>query len=79
MQLRANAIARDKLGLAVTPSDVWLLSTSDRPDNPSALESYLLRGAAGEERLRLCLTPVIAKLVNPEANGTVRARPHEKI
>lgn len=79
MQVKANAIARDKLGLAVTPSDVWLLSTSDRPDNPSSLESYLLRGAAGEERLRLCLTPVIAQLVDPATNGTVRARPHEKV
>jgi hypothetical protein len=81
-QAPAIARARKTLGLDLQAADVFLLATGAKPEdenNITDLQSYLLRGGAGEEKLRLCLTPTIAQLVNPSLDATVRARPHEGI
>jgi len=70
---------RQNLGLSLAPSDVFLLATSAPAPSPSELEQYLLRGGKGEERVRLCLAPTIAGIINPTIDGTVRARAHEGI
>lgn len=78
---QAPAIDRvqSALGLKLQPSDVFLLATAPASENPTALESYLTRGGKGDEKLRLCLTPTIASLVNPAIDARVIARVHEGI
>ena len=71
--------ARTRLGLDLRASDVWLLATARPSGAPTDLERYLLRGGRGEEKLRLCLTPTIASIINPQVGGAVRARAHEGI
>jgi hypothetical protein len=74
----AVAELRGNLGLDLEGSDVYMLATAAVPKNPTDLEKYLRRGT-GHEKLRLCLTPTIARLVNPLMDATVRARPYERI
>lgn len=78
-QTPALAKVRQKLGIALDASDVVLLATSKPSGNMSELEKYLLRGGKGDEKSRLCLTPTIASIVNPDIDATVRARAHEGI
>lgn len=78
-QLPAVETARAELGFDLAPSDVWLLATAGKSGAPGDLERYLLRGSTGEERARVCLTPLIATIIDPVACGTVRARPHETL
>jgi hypothetical protein len=78
-QAPALAAAQKKLGLRLVPSDVCLLATAAPSPQPSELERYLLRGGKGAERLRLCLTPTIASIINPHVDGRVKARAHEGI
>ncbi len=79
-QKPALAHTEKMLGLKLQPSDVYLLGTmipGTSGQNPSDLERYLTRGSQGEELVRVCLTPTIAKIIDPKINSTVRARPHE--
>jgi hypothetical protein len=71
--------ARAKLKLDLAPADIYMLATGKPSAEPTDLEQYLLRGGKGEEKVRLCLTPTIARLVNPAIDSTVRARAHEGI
>jgi hypothetical protein len=79
VQAQALESASDILGLPLQSADVYLLGTAKPGDNPSDLERYLTRGSAGEELVRVCLTPTMAKLIDPRIDNTVRARPHEKL
>ncbi|MDE1151814.1 MAG: hypothetical protein PW788_04675 [Micavibrio sp.] len=69
--------ARETLGLDLTPADVWMLATATPVNAEDPLHRYLTRGGRGDEKLRLCLTPSIAHIINPAVDGTVRARAHE--
>lgn len=71
--------ARERLGLDLQSADVYMLAVGKPSGRMPELEQYLLRGGKGEEMVRLCLTPTIARLVNPALDSTVRARPHEGI
>ena len=77
VQQQAIAHANNALNLQLTPSDVYLLGTMKPPAQPTDLQRYLTRGSDGEALVRVCLTPTMAKIINPEINNTVRARPHE--
>lgn len=50
--------AYDKLGLTLTPSDVYMLATGV-PEGDSELNQYLTRAG----RLRVCLTPGMSKMI----------------
>ncbi|HYD17951.1 MAG TPA: hypothetical protein VEF76_05700, partial [Patescibacteria group bacterium] len=71
----AIATARARLGLDLAASDVALLATA--PVGDDDFTQYLARGGEGERRARLCLTPMIAAIINPDIDPTVRARAHE--
>ncbi len=73
----AIAKASRNLGMALDAADVVLLATAPAPAEPDPLHRYLMRGGKGDEKLRLCLTPLIATIINPDVDGTVRARAHE--
>lgn len=77
VQMQAVHQANQALGLHLVPSDVFLLGTMPPRTNPSDLERYLTRGSAGEDLVRVCLTPTMAHIIDPKLNTTVRARPHE--
>lgn len=79
IQKKAIAIANKALGFNLLPSDVYLLGTMEPGTSPTDLERYLTRGPAGEKLVRVCLTPAMAKIIDPRINNTVRARPHEKL
>lgn len=76
---QASAIdhANRRLGLALAPSDVFLLGTMPPRRDPTDLERYLTRGSQGEELVRVCLTPTMAHDIDTRIDPTVRARPHE--
>jgi O-acetylhomoserine/O-acetylserine sulfhydrylase-like pyridoxal-dependent enzyme len=65
------------LGMELTASDVFLLGTMKPRANPTDLERYLTRGSRAEALVRVCLTPLMAGIIDPKLNITVRARPHE--
>lgn len=67
------------LGLSLKPADVYLLAGSVPSQKPSALEKYLTRGCAGEEIVRVCLTPRMAHMIDPKLNPHVQARYHETL
>ncbi len=67
--------ASDRLGLDLVPSDVFLLATAELKEGAKDLEKYLSRAG----RLRVCLTPSIASIVNPSVSRIVRARAHETV
>lgn len=68
-----------QLGLSLVPSDVSLLATSAAPVNPSELESFLLRGSADQQRVRVCLTPRMAHAIDPRLTPSVAPRYYERI
>lgn len=78
-QMPAIAKTKRTLGLDLVPADVFLLAAAPYDGKGDELAQYLVRGGAGEEKLRLCLTPTIAALVNPDIDSTVRARAHEGV
>lgn len=78
-QHAAVADARARLGIDLKPSDVVLLATAAPRENPSDLERYLTRGPEDERLIRLCLTPVMAHMIDPSVSGAVRPRPHEEL
>ncbi len=78
-QTPAISKARGALNLELTPADVFLLASAPYADKNDELAQYLVRGGAGDEKLRLCLTPIIASIVNPDIVSTVRARAHEGV
>lgn len=78
-QTPAIARARRALNLDLTAADVFLLAGAPYADKNDELAQYLVRGGAGDEKLRLCLTPIIASIVNPDIDSTVRARAHEGV
>jgi len=77
VQSQAVTQANQALGLELVPSDVFVLGTMPPREKPSDLEHYLTRGSAGEELVRVCLTPTMAHIIDPRIDYTVRARPHE--
>lgn len=79
VQEQALTRANKNLGFTLLPSDVYLLGTMKPGERPTDLERYLTRGSAGEELVRVCLTPTMAKIINPKIDNTVRARPHESL
>ena len=76
-QQQALAQTNKTLGLNLKASDVYLLGTTPPSKEPSDLERYLTRGSDGEELVRVCLTPTMSSLIDPNTNSVVRARPHE--
>lgn len=76
-QRPALYLAQQKLGLTLEASDAFILATAAPSPEMSGLERYLQRNPGG--RLRICLTPTIAHLINPVLSSVVKARPHEGI
>lgn len=79
VQQRAVDDVNRELALDLKASDVYLLGTAAPSAEPMDLERYLMRGPAGEEIVRACLTPRIAAIVNPSLNGSVKPRAHETL
>ena len=67
------------LGMNLRPADIFLLGVGEPPSSPSDLERYLLRGSQGEQKVRVCLTPLMAHAINPALNPRVSARFYERI
>lgn len=65
VQTRAAEQVGKNLGLDLKLSDVWLLATAT-PKTNNAMEKFLLRGNSNEARIRVCLTPMIDRLVNTQ-------------
>lgn len=68
-----------QLGLVFEPADVLLLATGTPSKEPTALESFLLRGSRGEQKTRVCLTPRMAHAIDPSTNPSVSARFYEQL
>ena len=79
VQNEAIKHANTELGLELVPSDVYLLGTMKPREDATDLEKYLTRGSAGQELVRVCLTPTMASIIDPNTSNTVRARPHERL
>jgi hypothetical protein len=73
---QAHAAARiaARLGLqAIKPCDILMLGSAPVPDEPNAALASLARGVGSDRHLRICLTPTIASLVDPDmARRTAR-------
>ena len=67
------------LGLELIAADIFLLGVGKPSNFPSDLERYLLRGSKGEQKVRVCLTPLMAHTINPNLNSKVSARFYERI
>lgn len=63
LQEQAAAQVGKNLGLDLKLSDVWLLASA-APTTKNATENFLLRGTNDEARVRVCLTPMLDKLVH---------------
>ncbi|MDB5491466.1 MAG: hypothetical protein JWO78_1315 [Micavibrio sp.] len=63
--IQAEAAQRTgkNLGLNLKLSDVWLLATAE-PRAGNAVDQFLLRGSNDEAKVRLCLTPMIDRIIN---------------
>ncbi len=68
-----------QLRLALQPADIVLLGVGEASASPSDIERYLLRGPKGEQKVRVCLTPLMAHTINPALNASVTARYYERI
>ena len=68
-----------RLGLELIAADIFLLGVGEPSHSPSDLERYLLRGSKGEQKVRVCLTPLMAHAINPDLNPSVAARYYERI
>lgn len=79
LQTQAIEQVNKALALQLEPSDVYLLGTMKPSPRQSDLEGYLKRGEGSNALVRVCLTPTIARLIDPEIDATVRSRPHEGI
>lgn len=77
VQEKAVEAANRNLGLSLMPSDAFNLAWQYSSGQPSDLERYLTRGSEGEELVRVCLTPTMARIIDPKLNPTVLASSHE--
>ncbi|MEQ1828495.1 MAG: hypothetical protein ABL921_21210, partial [Pirellula sp.] len=68
-----------KLGLEMQSADILLLGVGKPSSALSELERYLLRGPKGDQRVRVCLTPLMAHTINPRLNPNVAARYYERL
>jgi len=62
-QQAAESVGR-ALGFELHPSDVWLLATAAPRTPATPLDRLLLRGTSPEARVRICLSPMIDRLVH---------------
>lgn len=76
-QRPALHVAEQKLGLQLQASDVFMLATATPSEAMTDLELYLQRSRG--TALRVCLTPTLARLINPAISDVVKARPHEEL
>jgi hypothetical protein len=67
VQKEAAGSVGQALDLNLSLSDVWLLATATPKPQMGAVERFLLRGTAPDSRIRVCLTPMIDRIVNPSA------------
>lgn len=79
IQERVLVEIREELGLRLQPADVMLLGVGAPNSPPSALETFLMRGARDEVVVRVCLTPRMAHHIDPKLNPTVQARTYERL
>ncbi len=79
IQERVIDEVNQQIGLSLEPTDVLLLATGKPSESPSELESYLLRGSQGEQRIRVCLTPRMAHMIDPALTPSVSARNYERL
>ncbi len=63
-QIPAIELVREPLGLDLRPSDVFLLATAPRTEEPSSIEQYLTRAAGSHSQVRCCLSPRMSRIVS---------------
>lgn len=77
-QVPAARRASEALGFPIEPCDVFILGISPVRPNQTELEQYLTRAAGGSSIVRVCLTPRMAKIIDPRASSFVKARITER-
>lgn len=65
IQKEAARIAGAGLALDLDPADVMLLATAKPSGKEDEITESLLRGSGSEQRIRVCVTPLMSALINP--------------
>ncbi len=78
VQAQTLTQAAEVLGGEVKAADIFLLGTIDIPADPKPIHQYLRRHAT-HGFARICLTPTIAHIVNPEISPDVHVRYYEQL
>lgn len=76
VQKQAVEMANAKLGLKLSPAPVFVLATAQPTEEP--LSRFLTRGSANPIA-RVCVTPLMAGLIQPSLNPHVRPRYYEAL
>lgn len=79
VQEQVTEDVNDQLGLTLRPADVLLLAVGRPSMPPSDLERFLIRGGADEASVRVCLTPRMARRIDPALTPSVSARDYESL